>query len=92
MAATTAEIFRALANTDRLAILDHLRKSPHGRASISEIAEQTGISRFSASHHLAILRDAELLEMSSVHHQRVHWLNHDTLRALEDWLYQFENV
>lgn len=91
-----AALFGALANNDRLMILRELglrsgrvsrAANPKG-ASIDEVARAADLSRFAASRHLAILREAGLVNATRVGNQKRHELNPAQLDVLEDWLYQ----
>ena len=87
-----ARLFAALANADRLALVQALCELPAGgddpsRASIAELARLTGLSRFSASRHLSILRDAGLVVAESFGQRILHEMNWRGLQAFEDWLY-----
>jgi len=91
-----AALFGALANDDRLTILRELRlrsmrvsgaANPKG-ASIDEVAQAADLSRFAASRHLAILREAGLVNATRVGNQKRHRLIPAQLEMLEDWLYQ----
>jgi ArsR family transcriptional regulator len=53
-----ANICRTLSHPKRLQILNLLRQ---GELSVSEMAEQMGISLANASQHLAVLRDKEVV-------------------------------
>jgi DNA-binding transcriptional ArsR family regulator len=86
-------VFAALANQDRLVLMGLLLRAvedgSHSRPSISMLASQAELSRFSASRHLAILRQAGLVEVDHVGHRALHQLNAKRLEAIEDWLYPF---
>lgn len=88
-----AQVFSALASTDRLAILTDLRRaaetSPRGTGArtISEVAFRVGVSRFSASRHLGVLREAGLVERIPSDRKALHRLTSRSLFAVEDWLY-----
>jgi DNA-binding transcriptional ArsR family regulator len=88
MAAQMSEVFRALGHTDRLAILDQLRQLPGQAAGVSEVADLTGISRFAASYHLGVLREAGILWMDQQKLRRVHRMNLPLITEIEDWAYQ----
>lgn len=86
-------LFAALANQDRLALMGVLLrgvKAGDGRGvSISALASEAEISRFSASRHLSILRSAGLVEVNYAGRRALHHLNVVRLEAVEDWLYPF---
>jgi ArsR family transcriptional regulator len=54
-----ARILRILANESRLAILGLLRKREH---NVSEVVEHLGLDQSTVSKHLALLRNAGLVE------------------------------
>lgn len=89
-------IFAALSNSDRLAILRALLLREDARtevsASISDLARDAGVSRFSASRHLSILRSAGLVKAEPLGLARVHQLDVRALQLIEDWLYTFLDV
>ena len=47
--------------------------------SVNEIAEQTGVSQPTVSHHLAILRDADLVSLRSAGRQTYYTLNQERI-------------
>jgi len=84
-----ADVFGALANPDRLAILEILGDAQSTRApgmSISMIAARTELSRFSASRHLRILCDAGVVQPHRVGPAILHSLSLAGLERAEDWL------
>ena len=82
-------VFAALANGDRIAIIELLRECASeepGGVSISWVAASTGLTRFSASRHLRILCDAGLVSASRSRHSVLHRLDARGFDALEDWI------
>ncbi len=49
--------------------------------SVSEIVEKTGVSQPTVSHHLAILRDADLVSLRSAGKQTYYTLNQERIAA-----------
>ena len=47
--------------------------------SVNEIVEQTGVSQPTVSHHLAILRDADLVSLRSAGRQTYYTLNQERI-------------
>ena len=47
--------------------------------SVNEITEQTGVSQPTVSHHLAILRDADLVSLRSAGRQTYYTLNQERI-------------
>ena len=55
-------IFKAIADESRLTILAHLSSEP---ASVTDLAELTGLKPPTVSHHLSVLADAGLVRFES---------------------------
>jgi DNA-binding transcriptional ArsR family regulator len=75
-----AQVFAALANPDRLALVQALHDGdseagPRPGLSIVDLAMRTGLSRFSAFRHLAILREAHIVEANTVGNRTLHVLD-----------------
>lgn len=73
----------ALADPTRRAILDRLRP---GSATISELAEATGISLTGTKKHVAILERAELVRTEKVGRSRHCSLVPRPLDEISDWV------
>lgn len=90
-----ASVFLALANRDRLQLLHVMRThhAVHGADSpgmpINALAHEAELSRFSASRHLAILRQTGLVTADRVGLAVLHSLAPARFELLEDWLYPF---
>ncbi|WP_205789151.1 ArsR/SmtB family transcription factor [Microbacterium sp. CPCC 204701] len=83
-------MLHALANDERRAILELLLA--HGAATgltVIDVAAQTGVTRFSASHHLGVLRAVGLVVQSRDGARRLHTLSTDALSGIFDWLDPF---
>lgn len=86
---TVADRFRALANADRLLILEHLTQSgarPGFGLSTTDIASATGLSRFAAARHLETLAAAELVAAWRDGTTRRFAPAREGILAVEDWL------
>jgi DNA-binding transcriptional ArsR family regulator len=88
-----AGVFAALANEHRLAIIEELRAhrgsnpaTPDASLNVSEIAQRTELTRFSASHHLGVLRESGVLTAYRTSREMRHSVNEETLEEVEDWL------
>lgn len=85
-----ASLFAALANPDRLEIMEYLRlvvrDCPEG-ASITCVAEEMGLSRFSASRHLRVLVSAGLVEAAASDRAILHRPVLSRFEQIEDWAY-----
>lgn len=86
-------LFAALASRDRLSLMSVLLREAKVDGlrgwSISMLASEAEISRFSASRHLSILRRAGVVKAHHAGRRTVHYLNVERLEAVEDWLYPF---
>lgn len=85
------EVFTALASDNRLAIVEALlaseRSEPGSGLSISGVASITELSRFSASRHLGILRNAGVVVAEPAGMSMRHRVATAALEQIEDWLY-----
>lgn len=57
--ADTAQLFRILGETNRLAIISHLVE--RGPLCVTDVAKELGVSVANASHHLVVLEGAGLV-------------------------------
>lgn len=79
--------FRAIADPTRREILSILRR---GRQTVGEIAANFRMSRPAVSKHLRLLRRAGLVTMRQEGTSRHCGLNAKPLRAINDWLHDYE--
>ncbi|WP_109212379.1 MULTISPECIES: metalloregulator ArsR/SmtB family transcription factor [Microbacterium] len=84
-----SQVFAALANDDRLAILDVLRESRDTECSIERIADSIEMSRFATSRHLRILRQAGLVDGRRSGHKFLHRLAQSRFDDIDDWLLDY---
>jgi DNA-binding transcriptional ArsR family regulator len=77
------DLFRAVADPTRRAILDRLRR---GGLPVGELAAAFPVTRPAISRHLRILRGARLVRERREGRQRVYELDPRPLVALEAWL------
>jgi DNA-binding transcriptional ArsR family regulator len=76
-------LFAALAEPNRLRIVELLRDGP---ATVSEIAERLPIRQPQASKHLKTLTDAGLVDVRPVAQRRVFELRPEPFERLDAWL------
>jgi DNA-binding transcriptional ArsR family regulator len=81
-AAAGSDVFRAVADPTRRAILDLLRE---GDRSVRELARPFHISRPAISQHLRVLRRAGLVRARQVGRKRLYRLKPKGLREVYDW-------
>ena len=80
--------FYAIADPTRRAILERLRRS--GPLSLSDIARPLPISRQAVTKHLRALEASGLVMAHRSGRERIHSLNAEPLRELQDWLAPYE--
>ena len=82
-ARASIDVFHAVADSTRRAILDRLMG---GGVGVAELAAGFAMSRPAISKHLRVLRDARLVQEAKVGRQRVYRLTPDPLRDLSQWI------
>jgi DNA-binding transcriptional ArsR family regulator len=80
------ETFAALAEPNRLRIVEYLRGGPR---SVREIETRLKLNQPQASQHLRVLRQAGLVDVQPRAQQRVYRLRPQALRALNQWVGQY---
>lgn len=84
--ATTADVFNAIGDDGRRAILVSLGR---GEASVGELTERLALAQPQVSKHLKVLRDVDLVRWRPVGKQRLYRVNGAALRPIHDWTAQF---
>jgi len=82
-------VFSALAEPNRLQIVELLRNGP---LSVGEIAEELGLGQPQTSKHLRVLADAGLVEVSAIANRRIYKLLPQTFKELDAWLESYRRV
>lgn len=80
------QTFTALAEPNRLAIVELLRRGPQ---PVGVIGERLHMYQPQVSKHLRVLRDAGLVQVEPRAQQRVYALRPQALRDLDVWLDRF---
>lgn len=80
--AGAVDVFRAVADPTRRAILDRLRSA---ELSVNDLAGPFDMTQPAVSQHLRILLDAGLVEAEQVARQRLYRLNAQPLREVFRW-------
>jgi DNA-binding transcriptional ArsR family regulator len=78
-----ADVFRAIADPTRRAILDRLRTGP---APVNELASDFAQSRPAISKHLRVLREASLVARERVGRERLYRIEPTPLRGVARWM------
>jgi DNA-binding transcriptional ArsR family regulator len=77
------ETLSALAEPNRMRIVELLRSGPQG---VNEISEHLALRQPQVSKHLRVLKDAGLVDVTPIAQQRQYQLRGAPFRELSDWL------
>jgi DNA-binding transcriptional ArsR family regulator len=83
------ETFAALAEPNRLRIVELLRAGPR---SVNEIGARLKLNQPQASKHLRALKEAGLVDVRPRAQQRFYALNAQSLRELHVWLERYRKL
>jgi DNA-binding transcriptional ArsR family regulator len=86
-AATTSDVFNAIAEPQRREILVLLRA---GERPVTELAVELGMTQPGASKHLRVLREVGLVRDRKAGKQRLYGLDARELRPVHEWIGGFE--
>ncbi|NNC11080.1 winged helix-turn-helix transcriptional regulator [Planctomonas sp. JC2975] len=86
-AATTSDVFNAIAEPRRREILVLLRS---GERPVTELAHDLGMPQPGVSKHLRVLREVGLVRDRKAGKQRVYGLDASGLRTVHEWTGGFE--
>src|SRR4051812_49798135 len=81
-AATTSDVFNAIAEHQRREILMLLRA---GEGAVTELARELGMTQPGASKHLRVLREVGLVRDRKAGKQRLYGLDAGGLRPVHEW-------
>ena len=85
----TPDVFHAVADVTRRAILDKLRD---GAKPVNELARAFPVSRPAISKHLRVLYDANLVSERREGRHRLYRLNVGPLKTLDEWLSEYRRL
>ena len=86
-AATTTDVFNAIAETRRREIISLLA----GRErSVNDLVDQLGVAQSRVSKHLRVLREVGLVNVRDEGRMRWYSLDADQLKEVYDWVRTFE--
>src|SRR4051812_11355910 len=88
-AATTSDVFNAIAEQQRREILVLLRA---GEEPVTALAQELGMTQPGASKHLRVLREVGLVRDRKEGKQRLYGLDASGLRPVHEWTGGFERV
>lgn len=88
-AATTADVFNAVAESRRREILDLLAA---GERPVQELVDALGLAQPQVSKHLRVLRDVGLVDVRDAGRRRLYRVNAPALKPVHDWVKGFERL
>jgi len=88
-AATTTDVFNAVAEPRRRAILDALAD---GEQPVGELVRTLGLPQPQVSKHLRVLREVGAVEVREAGRQRLYRLNGRALKPIHDWIGGYEQL
>ena len=86
-AATTADVFNAVAEPRRREILDLLVEGEH---PVNELVGRLGLTQPQVSKHLRVLRDVGAVEVRATGRERLYRLNGRALKPIHEWVKAYE--
>jgi DNA-binding transcriptional ArsR family regulator len=86
-AATTADVFNAVAEPRRREILDVLTG---GERPVNDLVQALGLAQPQVSKHLRVLREVGAVDVRDEGRQRLYRLNGQALKPIHDWIKPYE--
>jgi len=88
-AATTADVFNAVAEPGRRAILDVLLG---GERPVGDLARELGMVQPQVSKHLRVLREVGAVDVREAGRRRLYRVNGEALRPIHAWVAGYERL
>jgi DNA-binding transcriptional ArsR family regulator len=88
-AATTADVFNAVAEPRRRELLDVLAA---GERPVNDLVVSLGLTQPQVSKHLKVLREVGLVDVRDEGRQRVYRVNGHALKPIHDWVKTYERA
>jgi DNA-binding transcriptional ArsR family regulator len=88
-AATTADVFNAVAEPRRREILDVLAG---GERAVNDLVRLLGLAQPQVSKHLRVLWEVGAVEVREQGRQRLYRLNGHALKPIHDWVKDYERT
>ncbi len=85
--AATADVFNAIAEPRRRAIIELLRGRQH---AVGELVDRLQIPQPAVSKHLSVLRKAGLVSVEKQGQHRFYHLEAEQLKTVHDWVKMYE--
>ncbi len=87
-AATTSDVFNAIAEPRRRKIVDLLALAPEH--DVTELVIKLGLPQPAVSKHLGVLRKVGVVAVHKAGQRRLYRLNPQELKPVHDWIQNFE--
>ena len=87
-AATTSDVFNAIAEPRRREIVDLLAMGGH--RDVTELVLKLGLPQPAVSKHLGVLRKVGVVDVHKAGQRRLYRLNPRELKPVHDWIQNFE--
>ena len=89
-AATTADVFNAIAEPRRRQIIELLAG---GRSrAVNDLVERLKLPQSAVSKHLSVLRKVGIVSVTKQGQQRLYQLDADKLKPVHDWVKSYERL
>ena len=88
-AATTTDVFNAVAEPWRRQILDVLSS---GELPVNDLVALLGLAQPQVSKHLKVLREVDLVDVRDEGRQRLYRLNAGALKPIHDWVSSYRQA
>jgi DNA-binding transcriptional ArsR family regulator len=88
-AATTTDVFNAIAEPRRRELLDELAA---GERSVSELVELLDLAQPLVSKHLRVLREVGAVQVRDDGRRRLYRVDADALKPIHDWVSNYERM
>ena len=88
-AATTADVFNAVAEPRRREILDLLAR---GERPVNDLVGALGLGQPQVSKHLRVLREVGAVDVRDEGRRRLYRLNGQALKPIHDWVKGYEDL
>ena len=89
-AATTSDVFNAIAEPRRRRIIELLAGADGGERNVGELVRAMRLRQPAVSKHLGVLRRVRVVSVSRRGRQRVYRLNARELKPVHDWVKHYE--
>jgi DNA-binding transcriptional ArsR family regulator len=88
-AATTTDVFNAIAEPRRRELLDELAD---GERSVNELVQRLGLTQPLVSKHLRVLREVGAVRVRDDGRRRLYRVEAEALKPLHDWVSTYERM